>query len=106
MYENLVAKLDANKSTLLFTNTRNQSERWHQCLRFACPEMEDSLALHHSAIDRNEREYIEERVKNGHLRWVVCTSSLDLGVDFQPVERVVQIGSPKNIARLLQRAHF
>ena len=104
MYENLVAKLDANKSTLLFTNTRNQSERWHQCLRFACPEMEDSLALHHSAIDRNEREYIEEQVKNGHLRWVVCTSSLDLGVDFQPVERVVQIGSPKNIARLLQRA--
>ena len=104
MYENLVAKLDANKSTLLFTNTRNQSERWHQCLRFACPEMEESLALHHSAIDRNEREYIEEQVKNGHLRWVVCTSSLDLGVDFQPVERVVQIGSPKNIARLLQRA--
>ena len=104
MYEDLVAKLDANKSTLLFTNTRNQSERWHQCLRFACPEMEESLALHHSAIDRNEREYIEEQVKNGHLRWVVCTSSLDLGVDFQPVERVVQIGSPKNIARLLQRA--
>ena len=104
MYEELVSKLDVNKSTLLFTNTRNQSERWHQCLRFACPEMEGSLALHHSAIDRTEREYIEEQVKNGQLRWVVCTSSLDLGVDFQPVERVVQIGSPKNIARLLQRA--
>jgi ATP-dependent Lhr-like helicase len=104
MYEDLVAKLDSNKSTLLFTNTRNQSERWHQCLRFACPEMENSLALHHSAIDRAERECIEEQVKNGQLHWVVCTSSLDLGVDFQPVERVVQIGSPKNIARLLQRA--
>lgn len=104
MYEGLVANLDINKSTLLFTNTRNQSERWHQCLRFACPEMEGLLALHHSAIDRAERECIEEQVKNGQLRWVVCTSSLDLGVDFQPVERVVQIGSPKNIARLLQRA--
>ncbi len=104
MYENLVAALDANKSTLLFTNTRNQSERWHQCLRFACPEMEDNLALHHSAIDRTERECIEEQMKSGKLSWVVCTSSLDLGVDFQPVERVVQIGSPKNIARLLQRA--
>ena len=104
MYEDLVAKLDSSKSTLLFTNTRNQSERWHQCLRFACPEMENSLALHHSAIDRAERECIEEQVKNGQLHWVVCTSSLDLGVDFQPVERVVQIGSPKNIARLLQRA--
>ncbi|MEB3166194.1 MAG: helicase-related protein, partial [Cyanobacteriota bacterium] len=89
---------------LLFTNTRNQAERWHQCLRFACPEMEDALALHHSAIDRAEREAIEARVKTGELRWVVCTSSLDLGVDFQPVERVVQIGSAKNLARLLQRA--
>ncbi|MFM7314026.1 MAG: DEAD/DEAH box helicase, partial [Cyanobium sp.] len=104
MYEELVAGLDPTVSTLLFTNTRNQAERWHQCLRFACPEMEDALALHHSAIDRAEREAIEARVKAGELRWVVCTSSLDLGVDFQPVERVVQIGSAKNLARLLQRA--
>ena len=104
MYEQLVARLDPAVSTLLFTNTRNQAERWHQCLRFACPEMEDALALHHSAIDRSEREAIEARVKSGELRWVVCTSSLDLGVDFQPVERVVQIGSAKNLARLLQRA--
>mgnify|MGYP006276563201 CR=1 FL=1 len=104
MYEQLVAGLDPAVSTLLFTNTRNQAERWHQCLRFACPEMEDALALHHSAIDRHEREAIEAQVKSGALRWVVCTSSLDLGVDFQPVERVVQIGSAKNLARLLQRA--
>ena len=104
MYEELVAQLSPGVSTLLFTNTRNQSERWHQCLRFACPEMEDALALHHSAIDRSEREAIEAAVKAGEIRWVVCTSSLDLGVDFQPVEQVVQIGSPKNLARLLQRA--
>ena len=103
-YEELIAKLDPKKSTLLFTNTRNQSERWYQCLRYACPEMEGLLALHHSAIDRSEREYIEENMKSGLIRWVVCTSSLDLGIDFQPVEQVVQIGSPKNIARLLQRA--
>lgn len=104
MYEELVAALDPAVSTLLFTNTRNQAERWHQCLRYACPEMEGALALHHSAIDRAEREAIEAGVKNGALRWVVATSSLDLGVDFQPVERVVQIGSAKNLARLLQRA--
>ncbi len=104
MYEELVAGLDPAVSTLLFTNTRNQAERWHQCLRFACPEMEHALALHHSSIDRSEREAIEAGVKAGGLRWVVCTSSLDLGVDFQPVERVVQIGSAKNLARLLQRA--
>ncbi|MEY4802444.1 MAG: hypothetical protein RLZZ274_1175, partial [Cyanobacteriota bacterium] len=104
MYEELVAALNPKVSTLLFTNTRNQAERWHQCLRYACPEMEHALALHHSAIDRAEREAIEAGVKAGALRWVVCTSSLDLGVDFQPVERVVQIGSAKNVARLLQRA--
>ena len=103
-YEDLVAALEPGVSTLLFTNTRNQAERWHQCLRYACPEMEGALALHHSAIDRAEREAIEAGVKSGALRWVVATSSLDLGVDFQPVERVVQIGSAKNLARLLQRA--
>jgi ATP-dependent Lhr-like helicase len=104
MHEELVAGLDPAIPTLLFTNTRNQAERWYQCLRFACPEMEGALALHHSAIDRAEREAIEAGVKAGQLSWVVCTSSLDLGVDFQPVERVVQIGSAKNLARLLQRA--
>ncbi len=104
MYEELVAALDPAVTTLLFTNTRNQAERWHQCLRYACPELEGSLALHHSAIDRGEREAIEAGVKAGQLRWVVATSSLDLGVDFQPVQRVVQIGSAKNLARLLQRA--
>ncbi|MCP9929302.1 ligase-associated DNA damage response DEXH box helicase [Cyanobium sp. AMD-g] len=104
MYEELVAAMEPDVSTLLFTNTRNQAERWHQCLRFACPEMEGSLALHHSAIDRAAREAIEAGVKAAAIRWVVCTSSLDLGVDFQPVERVVQIGSAKNLARLLQRA--
>ncbi len=103
-YEDLVGQLVPTISTLLFTNTRNQAERWFQCLRFACPEMEGLLALHHSAVDRQEREAIEAGVKAGTLLWVVCTSSLDLGVDFQPVERVVQIGSPKNLARLLQRA--
>ncbi|MFM7228305.1 MAG: DEAD/DEAH box helicase, partial [Cyanobacteriota bacterium] len=104
MHDRLVGALDPAVSTLIFTNTRNQAEQWHQCLRWACPEMEGQLALHHSAIDRAERERIEAGVKCGEIRWVVCTSSLDLGVDFQPVERVVQIGSAKNLARLLQRA--
>ena len=104
MFEELVSALDINKSTLIFTNTRNQAERWFQALRFAMPEHEHQIALHHGSIDVKEREAIEAGVKAGHLKWVVCTSSLDLGVDFQPVERVVQIGSAKNLARLLQRA--
>lgn len=104
MFEALVAALDIEKSTLIFTNTRNQAERWFQALQFAMPDHEPKIALHHGSIDVKEREAIEAGVKAGSVKWVVCTSSLDLGVDFQPVERVVQIGSAKKIARLLQRA--
>lgn len=104
LFETLVEALDLEKSTLIFTNTRNQAERWYQALRFALPDHESRLALHHGSIDVKEREAIEAGVKTGDIKWVVCTSSLDLGVDFQPVERVVQIGSAKNLARLLQRA--
>jgi ATP-dependent Lhr-like helicase len=104
MFEELVAALDIEKSTLIFTNTRAQSEKWFQALNFAVPEYTDRIALHHGSIDVQTREAIEAGLKNGSIKWVVCTSSLDLGVDFQPVERVVQIGSAKNLARLLQRA--
>ncbi|MBW4474353.1 MAG: ligase-associated DNA damage response DEXH box helicase [Stenomitos rutilans HA7619-LM2] len=104
MYEELVAALDINTSTLIFTNTRSQAERWYQALTFAMPDDVDRIALHHGSISVAEREAIEAGVKAGEIKWVVCTSSLDLGVDFQPVEQVVQIGSAKNLARLLQRA--
>ncbi len=103
-YSALLKVLDKNKSTLLFTNTRNQSERWYQCLRFCLPEMEDKISLHHGSLDKDERKIVEDGVKNGSIKWVVCTSSLDLGIDFQPVDQIVQIGSAKNLARLIQRA--
>jgi ATP-dependent Lhr-like helicase len=104
MFEELVNALDIEKSTLIFTNTRFQAERWYQAISFALPDYADRIALHHSSIDVAQREAIEAGLKSGEIKWVVCTSSLDLGVDFQPVERVVQIGSAKNLARLLQRA--
>lgn len=104
MFEELVAALDMETSTLIFTNTRSQAERWYQALAFALPDQLNRIALHHGSIDVKEREVIEAGVKAGQIKWVVCTSSLDLGVDFQPVERVVQIGSAKSLARLLQRA--
>lgn len=100
----LIQTLDREKSTLIFTNTRSQAERWFETLSERVPEMKDVLAIHHSSLSREDREMVEEGIKNGDLKWVVCTSSLDLGVDFQPVEQVVQIGSPKMVARLLQRA--
>jgi len=95
----------ANSSTaLVFTNTRSQSEIWYQALLEARPEWAGTIALHHGSLDRAVREWVELALKSGELRAVVCTSSLDLGVDFLPVERVLQIGSPKGVARLLQRA--
>ncbi|MEM9485579.1 MAG: ligase-associated DNA damage response DEXH box helicase [Cyanobacteria bacterium P01_F01_bin.116] len=102
LFQELVDSLDPEKSTLIFTNTRSQSERWFQALSFAAPDC--PMALHHGSINLTERQAIEAGIKSGELKWVICTSSLDLGVDFQPVERIVQIGSAKNLARLLQRA--
>lgn len=104
MLPELLRHLDPSVSTLIFTNTRAQAELWHQAIAFARPDWADVLALHHGSIERADRERVEAGVKAGSIRLVVCTSSLDLGVDFAPVERVVQIGSPKGIARLLQRA--
>ena len=104
LYEKLVTALDIEISTLIFTNTRAQSEKWYQALLYAMPDATEKIALHHGSIEASEREAIEAGLKSGQTKWVVCTSSLDLGVDFQPVERVVQIGSAKNLARLLQRA--
>jgi len=97
-------QLEEARSTLLFTNTRTQTEIWFQELLPLRPDWKDQLAMHHGSLDRAEREDVEQRLREGRLRCVVCTSSLDLGVDFSPVEQVIQVGSPKGVARLLQRA--
>jgi ATP-dependent Lhr-like helicase len=104
MAPQLVEALDPDSSTLIFTNTRRQAERWYAALLRLKPEMTEIIALHHGSVSREERERVEAGLKDGSVRWVVATSSLDLGVDFQPVERVVQVGSPKGVARFLQRA--
>ena len=83
------------RTSLVFTNTRSQCEVWYQALLEARPEWAGSIALHHGSLDQEVREWVERGLKNGLLKVVVCTSSLDLGVDFLPVERVFQIGSPK-----------
>jgi len=100
----VVEAIDPSRSTIVFTNTRSQAERWYQAILVARPEWESIAALHHGSIERGERARVEGGLKSGTVRLVVATSSLDLGVDFAPVERVFQIGSPKGIARLLQRA--
>ena len=100
----VVERLAAAQTTLLFTNTRHQAERWYQALTLYEPDWEPQIALHHGSLDRAERERVEQAVAQRRLRCVVCTSSLDLGVDFAPVDQVIQIGSPRGVARLLQRA--
>jgi ATP-dependent Lhr-like helicase len=104
MLPQVIEEIAHSSTTLVFTNTRSQSEIWYQALLAAKPEWAGLIALHHGSLDRGVREWVELGLKNGELRAVVCTSSLDLGVDFLPVERVLQIGSPKGVARLLQRA--
>ena len=104
MLPQVVEEIASSSTTLVFTNTRSQSEIWYQAILEAKPEWAGLIALHHGSLDRAVREWVEAGLKSGALRAVVCTSSLDLGVDFLPVERVLQIGSPKGVARLLQRA--
>lgn len=96
--------IDKSKSTLLFTNTRAQCEIWFQKLLDIQPELAGSLAMHHGSINKETRLWVEDAIRSGDLKAVVCTSSLDLGVDFAPVETIIQIGSPKGVARFLQRA--
>ncbi len=91
-------------TTLIFINTRGMSEMWYQALLTACPELSGAIALHHGSIERDLRSWVEENLHTGKLKAVVCTASLDLGVDFRPVETVIQVGSPKGVARFLQRA--
>ncbi|MDQ8189204.1 ligase-associated DNA damage response DEXH box helicase [Roseibacillus persicicus] len=97
-------QVDKHKSTLLFTNTRSQTEIWYQELASLRKKWGDQLAMHHGSLDREVRDKVEQGLREGSLKCVVCTSSLDLGVDFSPVDLVIQVGSPKGIARLMQRA--
>lgn len=100
----VVEELEGEGTALLFANTRNQAEQWFRALLAERPGWAGDLALHHGSLDREVRRVVEDRLRAADLRCVVCTSSLDLGVDFPEVDRVIQVGSPKGVARLLQRA--
>jgi ATP-dependent helicase Lhr and Lhr-like helicase len=104
MLPQVIEAVEAARSTLIFTNTRNQTETWFQAILDARPEWAGEIALHHGSLAAETRRFVEDGLREGSLRCVVATSSLDLGVDFSPVDRVLQVGSPKGVARLLQRA--
>ena len=102
--ERVMARLLSVRTSLLFVNTRSQGELWHQALAAVWPEDPATLALHHGSLDPALRAVAEQGLREGSVRCVVATSSLDLGVDFPAVDQVLQVGSPKGVARLLQRA--
>ena len=104
MADKIIPIIYAHQTTLIFTNTRGQSELWYQLLLDLEPDLAGQIAIHHGSIDKKLRNWIEDALVTGELRAVVCTSSLDLGVDFKPVDCVIQIGSAKGIARFMQRA--
>jgi ATP-dependent Lhr-like helicase len=104
LLQEVVKAVDSGRSALVFTNTRSQSETWYQAILQARPDWAGAIALHHGSLDRKARDWVEDQLRAGALRCVVCTSTLDLGVDFAPVDRVLQVGSPKGVGRLLQRA--
>ncbi|MCB0585058.1 MAG: DEAD/DEAH box helicase, partial [Phaeodactylibacter sp.] len=104
LLEKVLPILEQSQSTLIFTNTRAQCEIWYQNLLEIAPGLAGAIAMHHGSIARELRDWVEDALHQGILKAVVCTSSLDLGVDFRPVESIIQIGSPKGIARFMQRA--
>ena len=104
MIDKVLPIIHASNSTLLFTNTRSQCEIWYQRLLERDPSLAGIIALHHGSLGEELRQWVENALHDGILKVVVCTSSLDLGVDFRPVDTVIQVGSPKGVARFMQRA--
>ena len=100
----VVRAIENARSTLVFTNVRSHTETWYQAILEARPDWAGQVALHHGSLERETRDWVEDGLRSRKLRAVVCTSSLDLGVDYTPVDQVLQIGSPKGVARLMQRA--
>ncbi|WP_424492990.1 ligase-associated DNA damage response DEXH box helicase [Salinimicrobium sp. GXAS 041] len=104
LLDEVVPIIRKSRTTLLFTNTRSQCEIWFQRILQKYPEFAGELAMHHGSINKETRLWVEQAIRDEQLKAVVATSSLDLGVDFAPVETIIQIGGPKGVARFLQRA--
>jgi len=104
-YNLLDALLKKHKTTLIFTNTRSATERVvnHLKDKFPTEYGDDNIAAHHSSLSKIHRFDIEERLRQGKLKVVVCSTSLELGIDIGYIDLVIMIGSPKSSARALQR---
>lgn len=105
MYDLLSKLIRENKTTLIFTNTRSATERVVSYLKDKFPTEygEDNIAAHHSSLSKQHRFDIEGRLRKGSLKVVVCSTSLELGIDIGYIDLVIMIGSPKSSSRALQR---
>lgn len=98
----VMAQIRQHTTTLIFHNTRAQAEIFFHNLWLANSEGLP-IGIHHGSLDRQQRERVEAAMQRGELRAIVCTGSLDLGIDWGDVDLVIQVGAPKNVKRLVQR---
>jgi len=105
MYKLLDSLISKHTTTLVFTNTRSGAERVHFHLKQLFPSkyLDELTGVHHSSVSRDIRFEVEEKLKNGRLKTVISSTSLELGIDIGYIDLVVQIGSPKSVSRLMQR---
>lgn len=99
----LVDLLLQRRTTLIFTNTRSGAETIGLRLKQLIPDMSELIEVHHASLDRGVRLDVEDRLKRGELRAVVCSTSLEMGIDIGSIDLVVMISAPKGVSRALQR---
>ncbi len=104
LYDLLNKLIQEHKTTLIFTNTRSATERVVNYLKERFPKRyAENIGAHHSSLSKKYRRDIEKRLRDGELKCVVCSTSLELGIDIGYIDLVLQLGSPKSVARALQR---
>lgn len=101
--QELGALLATKRTTLIFTNTRSGAESIGLRLKQLLPRLSPCIEVHHASLDRTVRLAVEDRLKRGELRAVVCSTSLEMGIDIGAIDTVVMVSAPKGVARALQR---
>ena len=103
LYTELSQLIRLHQSVIVFTNVRSAAEQIGLRLKELLPELADQIETHHASLDRSVRLEVEDRLKNGELRAVVCSTSLELGIDIGAVDLVVMVATPKGVSRAIQR---
>jgi ATP-dependent Lhr-like helicase len=103
LYAELAELIQRRHSVLVFTNVRSAAEQVGVRLKELLPALAGQIEIHHASLDRSVRLEVEDRLKNGELRAVVCSTSLEMGIDIGAVDLVVMVATPKGVSRAIQR---